>query len=73
MNPKISRRVVLRGAGGVAMTLPFLESALWTRRAGAQAAAFPRRFMAWFLPNGMNMQTWTPVLGSQAGVTNWVA
>jgi hypothetical protein len=72
MTAKISRRVVLRGAG-VAMALPFLESALWTRRAGAQSAAAPKRFVAWFVPNGMNMQTWTPVLGSQAGVTNWVA
>ena len=73
MTAKISRRVVLRGAGGVAMTLPFLESALWTRRSGAQTVATPKRFVAWFVPNGMNMQTWTPVLGSQAGVTNWVA
>jgi len=55
------------------MTLPFLESALWTRRSGAQNMVAPRRFVAWFVPNGMNMQTWTPVLGSQAGVTNWVA
>ena len=73
MTAKISRRVVLKGAGGVALALPFLESAFWTRRAGAQAMAFPKRFMAWFIPNGMNMQTWTPVLGSQAGVTDWVA
>jgi Protein of unknown function (DUF1552) len=73
MTTKISRRVVLRGAGGAALALPFLESALWTKRAGAQAMAYPKRFMAWFIPNGMNMQTWTPVLGSQAGVTDWVA
>src|SRR6478609_65356 len=73
MTAKISRRLVLRGVGGVAMTLPFLESALWTRRSGAQNMVAPRRFVAWFVPNGMNMQTWTPVLGSQAGVTNWVA
>src|SRR6478735_5131634 len=73
MTAKISRRLVLRGVGGVAMTLPFLESALWTRRSGAQNMVAPRRFVAWFVPNGMNMQTWTPVLGSKAGVTNWVA
>jgi hypothetical protein len=73
MTAKISRRLVLKGAGGVTMALPFLPSALWTRRAGAQAMSYPRRFMAWFVPNGLNMQTWTPVLGSQAGVTNWVA
>jgi len=73
MSAKISRRVVLKGAGGVSIALPFLASALWTRRAGAQAVSYPRRFMAWFIPNGLNMTTWTPVLGSQAGVTNWVA
>jgi Protein of unknown function (DUF1552) len=71
MTAKISRRVVLRGAGGVALALPFLESAFWTRRSGAQAMAYPKRFMSWFIPNGMNMQTWTPVLGSKAGVTTW--
>jgi Protein of unknown function (DUF1552) len=73
MTTKISRRLVLKGAGGVSIALPFLPSALWTRRAGAQTMSFPKRFMAWFVPNGMNMQTWTPVLGSQAGVTSWVA
>ena len=73
MTTKISRRLVLKGAGGVSIALPFLASALWTRRSGAQAMSFPKRFMAWFVPNGMNMQTWTPVLGSQAGVANWVA
>jgi Protein of unknown function (DUF1552) len=73
MSRKISRRLVLKGAGGASMALPFLESALWTRRAGAAAVSAPRRFMAWFIPNGLNMQKWTPVLGTSAGVTNWVA
>lgn len=73
MSSKISRRLVLKGAGGVSVALPFLASALWTRRAGAQAVSAPRRFMAWFIPNGMNMTGWTPVLGTQAGVKNWVA
>ena len=73
MGPKISRRLVLKGAGGVSMALPFLESALWTRRAGAAAVSAPRRFLAWFIPNGLNMPAWTPVLGTQAGVKNWVA
>lgn len=72
-SPKISRRLVLKGAGGVSVALPFLASALWSRRSGAANITAPRRFMAWFIPNGMNMQGWTPVLGNQAGLTNWVA
>jgi Protein of unknown function (DUF1552) len=72
-SPKISRRLVLKGAGGVSVALPFLASALWTRRAGAAAITAPRRFMAWFIPNGFNMQGWTPVLGTKEGVKNWVA
>jgi hypothetical protein len=49
----------LAGAG-VTLSLPFLPSALWSRRAGAATCKPPRRFMAWFAPNGMNMQDWTP-------------
>jgi hypothetical protein len=33
--------------------------------------SYPRRFFAWYCPNGFNMTAWTPVLGSKAGVTNW--
>ncbi len=59
---KISRRLVLGGASvGVSLALPFLPSALWSRRAGAATVGTPaRRFMAWFLPNGFNMPDWTP-------------
>jgi hypothetical protein len=49
----------LKGAG-VTLALPFLPSALWTRRAGAATCKPPRRFMAWFAPNGMVMPNWTP-------------
>jgi hypothetical protein len=49
----------LAGAG-VTLSLPFLPSALWSRRAGAATCKPPRRFMAWFAPNGMNMMNWTP-------------
>src|SRR5215207_5910890 len=41
----LNRRVLLRGAGGVALGLPFLEAML-TRRAHAQAA--PRRYVVCF-------------------------
>ncbi|MGA3121928.1 MAG: DUF1552 domain-containing protein [Polyangiaceae bacterium] len=55
----LSRRSFLRGAG-VTLALPFLPSALWSRRAGAASCTPPRRFMAWFAPDGMVMPNWTP-------------
>ncbi len=55
---RLSRRTFLRGAG-VAVALPFLE-AMWPRAAHAQAAASARRFLAWYVPNGINMADWTP-------------
>lgn len=54
-----SRRSFLRGAG-VTLALPFLPSALWSRRAGAARCTPPRRFMAWLAPDGMVMPSWTP-------------
>lgn len=54
-----SRRLFLTGAA-VTLALPFLPSAVWTRRAGAATCAAPRRFMAWMVPNGMVMPDWTP-------------
>jgi hypothetical protein len=59
MSRQPSRRLFLKGAG-VTLALPFLPSALWTRRAGAATCKPPRRFMAWFAPNGMVMPNWTP-------------
>ena len=59
MSPRATRRSFLAGAG-VTLALPFLPSALWSRRAGAAACTPPRRFMAWFAPNGMVMNDWTP-------------
>jgi hypothetical protein len=55
---RLSRRSFLRGAGA-ALALPFLE-AMWPMRARAQAAASARRFLAWYVPNGMRMSDWTP-------------
>jgi hypothetical protein len=48
------------------LALPFLPSALWSRRAGAAACTPPRRFMAWLVPHGMVMPNWTP---TTAGAT----
>jgi len=46
----LSRRALLRGAGGVAICLPALE-AMFERQAWA---ARPRRFIVFFTPNGTN-------------------
>lgn len=59
MDTNKSRRLFLRSAA-VTLALPFLPSALWTRRAGAASCTAPRRFMAWMVPNGMVMNNWTP-------------
>jgi hypothetical protein len=53
----IPRRTLLRGAG-VAMALPLLEAML-PRRASAQADV-PRRFVAYFVPNGTDPGQWHP-------------
>ncbi|MDF3068945.1 MAG: hypothetical protein K0R38_4546 [Polyangiaceae bacterium] len=54
-----SRRLFLTGAAA-SLALPFLPSAVWTRRASAASCVAPRRFMAWMVPNGMVMNNWTP-------------
>jgi len=58
-----SRRLFL-SAAGVTLMLPFLPSALWSRKAYGATTTVPRRFMAWFLPNGMVMPNWTPSVAS---------
>lgn len=59
MSRRISRRTVLRGAGGLAFTLPFLESL----DARAQAAP-PKRFVAMSFPNGVFTSQWFPTAGA---------
>ena len=55
----ISRRTLLRGMGaGVA--LPFLEAMIPTRMLGQSAPTRPHRFQAFYVPNGMAMEYWTP-------------
>lgn len=66
---KWSRRLFLSGAG-VTLALPFLPSAIWSRKAKAATMGVPRRFMGWFLPNGMVMPNWTP---SVASGSQWTA
>jgi hypothetical protein len=47
----ISRRVVLRGAGGGLLSLPLFND-LVARKARAQSAPFPKRLVVIFTPNG---------------------
>ncbi|WP_437632805.1 DUF1552 domain-containing protein [Sorangium sp. So ce854] len=55
----MNRRTFLRGACGVMLGLPFLES-LRARDAKADAPAAPRRFIAFFMCNGVNMDRFFP-------------
>jgi len=48
---RLSRRALLRGAGGIALALPWLE-AMEARRAQAADAAPPRRLAVLYFPNG---------------------
>lgn len=57
---KLSRRHVLRAAGGLAFSLPFLE-ALAPRAARADTPLPPRRFIALYHPNGVFTPDWFPV------------
>ncbi|HSJ98247.1 MAG TPA: DUF1552 domain-containing protein [Myxococcota bacterium] len=54
----LSRRTFLRGAGA-AVALPFLDAML-PASARAQLQPSARRFLAWYVPNGMHMAAWTP-------------
>ena len=58
----LSRRTILRGAGGAAIALPWLE-AMWPRRAHA-AAAPAKRFIVMFSANGTIPSAWTPTPGT---------
>jgi len=57
---RISRRTVLKAAGGIAFALPFLESL----NASAQPATPPKRFVAMYYPNGSFTPEWFPTPGT---------
>jgi len=59
---KLSRRHLLKGAGGLVVGLPFLE-ALAPRTARAQAAPPPKRFIGVYHPNGVFTPQWFPTAG----------
>src|SRR5579884_3365463 len=52
----LPRRTVLKGIG-TTLTLPFLEAMLPRLRAAAKPV---HRFQAFYVPNGMAMEYWTP-------------
>src|SRR5688500_13207766 len=56
---KLSRRMFLGGAGAM-IALPLFESLL-PRAARGAAPAVPRRFVGFFVPNGIEMANWTPI------------
>jgi hypothetical protein len=59
----LSRRTVLRGAGGLALALPFLDAMLPRRRV-ARAAGVAKRFIVFFSANGTIMDKWAPAGGA---------
>src|SRR5438876_268669 len=58
----ISRRTILKGMG-TAIALPFLEGMVSSLSLAStiSAKAAPKRMAYFYIPNGVNMQTWTPV------------
>src|SRR2546426_7547655 len=52
----VSRRTVLRGLGAT-VALPFLDAMVPSARAAAKPV---NRFLAFYVPNGMAMEYWTP-------------
>lgn len=57
----LSRRSLLRGAGGVAIALPMLEAMIGSRRGHAFEDGPPPRFLVVFSANGTIEDRWTPV------------
>jgi hypothetical protein len=64
---RLTRRSVIRGAGSIAIALPWLEAMAPVRRAHAQAAA-ARRFVVVFQPGGTVRNRYTPT-GSETAFT----
>jgi len=57
---RLTRRTLLRGAGHVAIALPFLEAMLEPRRSHAQSAQAPLRFVVFYSPGGTLLDKWRP-------------
>ena len=64
---RITRRTMLRGAGGVAIGLPFLEAMLWPGTTHA-AATTPLRLVIFYSPGGTLLDQWRPT-GTETNYT----
>ena len=62
---KLSRRTLLRGAGSIAIALPFLDI-MRDKPARAEPGDFPKRLLVCFSPNGMVTPSWEPTEGGEA-------
>ena len=62
MPTRLSRRAVLRGAGGVAVGLPFLSAMLSPLRSHADGS-ISKRLVIFFTSNGTIPEAWTPTGG----------
>lgn len=60
--PRLSRRTVLRGLGGAAIALPWLEAFTPREAAGARLSP-PKRFVVMFSANGSLPSLWSPTGG----------
>jgi hypothetical protein len=69
LSKRLSRRTVLRGAGGVVIGLPLLEAMRPLRR--AHAAPAPKKFVVFFSPNGTIAPAWEPTLGPSGAETDF--
>ena len=58
-NNRIHRRTVLRGAGGLAVGLPFLSAMLAPRRSHADDTT-PTRLLVFYTPGGTLLDRWRP-------------
>lgn len=67
MSFRLNRRALLRGAGSVAIALPWLEAMAPERPAAAEPAA-AKRFIGIFTPGGTVLENWRPS-GSESGFT----
>lgn len=69
MRPRLDRRTVLRGAGGLAFGLPFLEA---MRPVGARAAdaVAPKRVVIWYNGIGTVLSKWRPTGTGTSYVTS---
>lgn len=57
---RLTRRTLLRGAGHVAIGLPFLEAMLHPLHTHAQAAQAPLRLVIFYSPGGTLLDQWRP-------------